>query len=144
MSLKAGRRVTTNDVNPPMGKLSLGASQTITDATVTKLTIDTVEYDFRSVTDAANSRLVVPSDAAGPYTINLVLRWASNSTGDRVAIIDVNGVTVAQQSAPGIGTTRGGTTHSVSVPEELAVGDVIEAFAYQTSGGNLEIGRAHV
>lgn len=136
MTLLAGRRATTNDVNPPAGKLSLGASQTIVTATTTKLTLDTVEHNFRSVTDAANNRLVVPSGADGPYLLNLVLRWSADTTGGRVAIIAVNGTTVAQQSGAGTSTARGGTANCVTVVEELAAGDFVEAFCYQNSGAD--------
>lgn len=137
MAFNAGQILTAKDLNPPAGKLSLSANQTIATTTVETVALDTVDYDFRSFTDAANNQLVVPVD--GVYAIKLVVRWANNSTGDRLARIVLNGVPYVQEVGKGVGTSVGGSTLGVSADAQLVSGDTLTAEVWQDTGASLDI-----
>jgi hypothetical protein len=69
---------------------------------------------------------------AGTYTISAHVDFASNATGERVAVIRINGVLVALNGGSGTGQSK-----SVSTMWKCSVGDYIEFVVLQTSGGNL-------
>lgn len=138
MTTYAGQEVEADDLNPPAGGLNLSADQSVPDTTSTKILVDTQDFDYRSVIDAGNNQLVVPSGSGGLWRITFGLRWASSATGDRVAWVEIDGVTQLQQSAKGVGTTRGGTTHSMSRELDLSAGAVIACWGFQSSGGSLD------
>ena len=82
--------------------------------------------------DGTNQRFVVTSP--GLYSINGAIMWASNATGRRGSAIYVNGVMVRQILDPA-GTDIRST--AVNVVRNLAVGDTIELYGWQSSGAAL-------
>jgi hypothetical protein len=116
------------------------ANQSISTATSTAITFDTELKDtdgFHS-TSSNTSRMTIPSGKAGFYLVTGQVNYASNASGVRAGELRKNGsfVTYAYISAPTNGDwTSGCVSHII----ELAVADYVELFAYQTSGGSLNV-----
>jgi hypothetical protein len=123
-----------------VARISYTATQSLTNATTTKLTFDTASsspttgsYDPKGWFDDANDRITIGQ--AGFYTISANVGFASNSTGRRLVQIYVNG---ADRGGVQIAALSGATTIlSVSTNVYLAATDYVEVFAAQTSGGAL-------
>jgi hypothetical protein len=83
------------------------------------------------------SRLTVPSDGAGWYSIGGNVRFAANTTGYREVKIVLNGVQdLAIHRVPNSGATDD-VRVAVHTEYPLSVGDYIEVYATQNSGGAL-------
>ena len=115
-------------------------SQSTSNATFTAILFDSEDYDtsgFHS-TSTNTSRITIPSGAAGYYQINGAARWADNTTGVRVTAIYKNGsLWVRNLSTANVGS--GSINIIVPIIMNLAEGDYIEVFAYQNSGGSLDV-----
>ena len=120
--------------------LTKTANQSTSNATATAITFDSELKDtdaFHS-TSSNTSRITIPTGKAGMYLITGQINWASNATGVRDGAIYKNGVVMTQAFVQPA-TNGAWSASSVSQIQELAVGDYIELFAYQTSGGALNI-----
>ena len=120
--------------------LTKSANQSISTATATAVTWDTELKDtdaFHS-TSSNTSRITIPAGKAGMYLVTGQLSFASNSTGLRNCEIKKNGV---GYFIPWVSPATNGdwSAGSISNIIELAETDYIELFAYQNSGGNLNI-----
>jgi hypothetical protein len=120
--------------------LTKSANQSISTVTNTAITFDTELEDtdgFHS-TVTNTSRITIPAGKAGFYLISGQINYASNATGVRHGNIYKNGshLSVAWLSGATNGDWTGG---SVSQIVELAVNDYVELFAYQNSGGNVNV-----
>lgn len=116
------------------------ANQSIATATNTAITFDTELKDTDAFHSTATntSRITIPAGKAGFYLITGQINFASNSTGLRQGVIYKNGALMTISFTQGAvnGDWSGGSISQIS---ELAVADYLELFAYQTSGGNLNI-----
>lgn len=90
------------------------------------------------------SRVTIPTGAAGSYRITANMSFASNATGYRIVGIKVNangnvanGTMVVAEHKTAVSGDR--TTINASTEYELSVGDVVEVFAWQNSGGALNL-----
>ena len=120
--------------------LTKSANQSISNTTNTAITFDTELEDTDSFhsTVTNTSRITIPAGKAGFYLISGQINYASNATGVRHGNIYKNGSLLS--AAWLMGATNGDWTGgSVSQIVELAVNDYVELFAYQNSGGNLNI-----
>jgi hypothetical protein len=61
-------------INTPFFNLYKTASQTVNDATTTKIDIDTALYDADGFLDSTNKRVLVPSGKGGTYLISYTVR----------------------------------------------------------------------
>jgi hypothetical protein len=120
-------------------------TQSISNATFTALTFDTEVFDTDGFHSNAtnNTRITIPSGKAGKYSISSMWQPSSASaTGRRLLKIYING-TVSNvyftETAPTSGTYP--LVLFVGVLD-LAVGDYIETYAYQSSGGSDSIDKA--
>lgn len=117
-----------------------GASQSIANATATALTFDNETYDTDAFHDNStnNTRMTVPAGKAGKYLVTGVTYFTNHATGQRIVYIYKNGANV-------IGTIQQGISASIdcvvqtSFVVSLAVSDYVELFAYQNSGGALNV-----
>jgi predicted flavoprotein YhiN len=120
--------------------LTKSANQSVNNTTATAITFDTELKDTNAFHDNSTntSRITIPSGKAGFYLISGQINFASNSTGVRDGAIYKNGTVMTQVFV--LGAANGGWTGaSVSQIQELAVADYIELFAYQNSGGALNV-----
>lgn len=113
------------------------AAISIPTTTITALTFNSERYDdalFHD-TSANTSRLTAPLD--GRYSIGCSIRFADNSTGQRVVRITVNGtdvIAIDRDNYPyGIAQFTFNTVY------ELSAGDYVEVEVYQNSGSALNI-----
>lgn len=115
------------------------ATQSISNSTDTAITWDLEGFDTNSYhsTTTNTARFTVPSGGAGKYLLTGNLNWAGNSTGLRAIKIYKNGSFFNESSL----TTGGadGIAQPISWVYDLAVGDYLEIYGRQSSGGNLNV-----
>jgi hypothetical protein len=124
----------------PQASATNSTTQSISTASVTSLTFDTNEFDTAGIhsTTTNTDRLTAP--IAGIYQVNLSARWQPNATGSRFLAISKNGGGYfASNWIPATPATDD-TDESVSTLIQLAAGEYVDAFAYQTSGATLAVG----
>jgi len=114
-------------------------TQSLTTAVAAAIAFDAERYDTTAFHDTASntSRFTIPSGMAGKYLITGCVEFANNATGVRALSIrhNVGGTLLAAVNTPAI---SGDTTIlTIATIYDLAVGDYVELFAYQTSGGAL-------
>jgi hypothetical protein len=115
-------------------------AQTVSNTTWTAVTFDSENFDTNSFHSTATntSRLTIPSGKGGYYSIHGNIGFAGNTTGVRVVLIKKNGTDLNYCS-----TAAAGVVNDVRLPfvytANLAAGDYVEVFVYQTSGGNLGV-----
>jgi len=118
--------------------VSSTTDQTISNATFTALTWDGEYFDTDSfhsnVTN--NSRITIPSGKAGKYLISGYVTWDNGTTGSRQLLIRKNGSSTYVQSLTAANFYPTGT---VSYIADLAVGDYIEMFAWQSQGSSITL-----
>lgn len=125
----------------PVGFFTKSAVQSINSATITAVTWDQESFD----TDAAHSTVSNTSRftaaTAGKYRVYAQVEWASNVTGVRDIFFRVNAVATDYLRAHTAGLPAANVTQSASgiIPVTLIVGDYIECYVNQTSGGALNI-----
>lgn len=118
------------------------AAQSIGNATFTAVTFNTEWFDTDGFHDNSTntSRFTIPSGKGGKYLISAMTTFAANGTGRRLARIRLNNTTtIAECEAPPSGNQDTSITLQSTVMLNLVAGDYIEAFAYQASGGNLDL-----
>jgi hypothetical protein len=114
-----------------------GTNQSLANGTLTAISLDQTAYD----TYGGHSNTVNPSryvcQYAGIYHILAQVSWPTNATGNRAVEIYKNGTVFT----PGTQTAAAGaanwtiTQTGLYIP--LAVGDYVEVFGQQSSGGAL-------
>jgi hypothetical protein len=107
----------------------------------TALTFNSEIFDtdaFHS-TSSNTSRITIPSGLAGKYQVNASVVWSSNGTGFRTFDISKNGATYQWSPQVAGNASLGAAGSPFSTVIDLAVGDYLEIFALQTSGGSLNV-----
>jgi hypothetical protein len=122
-------------------------TQSISNAVFTAVLFNSEDYDtggFHS-TVTNTSRFTVPSGAGGLYLITANILFAANATGQRVLQVRLNGGSSGIAAIIGQQIVPSATYSSVVMVASiltLNAGDYVEVFAYQDSGGALNIGTA--
>lgn len=127
-------------IAPYVCRLRAVAVQTLaTGVAPIALLMDTEDEDPQGFHPAGSSAsATVPAGGAGIYMVSASLTLTANATGNRQVMVLKNGTPI-----PGTALTIPGQAANTNVipsgcvPVRLAVGDVIQAAAWQTSGGNL-------
>lgn len=127
--------------NVPMFSMYQTAVQTLTTGNDTKITMDSITAGYDSDSGRAGVTpwsYTIPSGMGGRWRFAVAIAYASNSTGARAAQIRVNGVTPTAKAYNMIPAVNGNiTVVQVARTLTVAAGDVISAYGYQSSGGNL-------
>jgi len=114
------------------------ANITMTTGVAAALTFNTERYDdsaFHS-TSVNTSRMTIP--VAGKYLIGGTVRFAANTTGQRNIYLQVNGATII--ASVDLDATAALTFDiDIVTAYSFAAADYIELFAFQNSGGNLNV-----
>lgn len=115
------------------------AAITLTTATLTPLTFNTERYDLGGLHSLALNTGRITIVVPGLYDIGGMARFVANATGIRLLYIRLNGARflAEERRTPVSGDV---TAITVKGEEYLAAGDYLELVAYQTSGGNLDVG----
>jgi len=119
------------------------AVQSIGSASHTALTFNAEEWDADALhsTGANTSRITIPTGGAGVWWVHLNAMWAPNATGQRIARFYKNGAAVGPVAYV-VGAATYEMAHNLVGLITVADADYLEAFVYQNSGGNLDIGAA--
>jgi hypothetical protein len=119
------------------------SAQSLSNDTSAAITFDAEEFDTDAYHSTASntSRITIPSGKAGKYLFVATIEFDSNSSGNRAIFFNKNGslVTRGQRFAPSGSSVSNYTTSCIL---DLAVADYIEVFAYQNSGGSLNVNNA--
>jgi hypothetical protein len=115
------------------------SNQNASNGVSTAATFEAELFDTNGFHDNStnNTRITIPTGYAGKYLITGVIQWGSNSSGNRVNDIKLNGTTFLGYSYMDAG---GYQSCAVTMVQDLAVGDYIEMIGYQNSGSTLTIG----
>lgn len=121
---------------PPHAVLRQTSAQTIGTGSFTALNFDTEDVDSVNGHDSglpSRYTAVYP----GWYQVSGGATFASSATGRRLARVGVNGALVAgsESGVPGNASVIGFAFRATEV--YLAIGDYVEVFVFQDSGGNL-------
>jgi hypothetical protein len=120
--------------------LTKSADQSLTNATYTAISWDGEGWDTNSFHDNAtnNSRVTIPSGKAGKYLVEITFNFAASGVGSiRLVNLYKNGVGTGDVNFSPNPTFNAGAVFSKVL--DLAVSDYIQAFAYQDSGGALNL-----
>lgn len=119
-------------------KLTRSSAQSIPDGTLTAILFDTETFDVGGYhsTSTNTSRVTIPSGKAGYYLLTAATYWDASSSGYRRIRYGVNGssTTALDTYCPGFSTANSGMATTIV---NLAVGDYVEMYVSQTSGGSL-------
>ena len=112
-------------------------SQSLTNNTITRidLGLEANDNDGMHSTVTNNSRITITK--AGIYLIQANTTWTSNSTGERILYIYLNGGQLVASRKAASNTSD----DIIATVFPSNVGDYYECFAYQSSGGTLAIGQ---
>jgi hypothetical protein len=116
------------------------ADQSLTNATYTAISWDGEGWDTNSFHDNAtnNSRVTIPSGKAGKYLVEITFNFAASGVGSiRLVNLYKNGVGTGDVNFSPNPTFNAAAVFSKVL--DLAVSDYIQAFAYQDSGGALNL-----
>ncbi|MFH8380631.1 hypothetical protein ACH4E7_06775 [Kitasatospora sp. NPDC018058] len=127
-------------LNAPLFQGYQSAAQSIPNGSVTAIGIDTTTIDTYAghSNTVNNSRYTVQAGAAGWYQVTAALGFVANANGARALEIHKNG-TVIKLGYAGTDDSRVDIAAALQATAiiQLAAGDYVEGFAYQTSGGAL-------
>lgn len=114
-------------------------TQSISTGSFTALSLDSELIDTDTMHDAGTNPSRLTAVTAGIYVVAAGVSFAFNATGQRALRISKNGLGggVVEDARPAITTGAANTSCTTSAIARLAVGDYLEAFAYQDSGGAL-------
>ena len=122
---------------------SSASLQSIPNATLTKVTFDTVNYDNGSLTNlgAFNTRVTVPAGVSpGVWIVSGQVIYAANATGQREALIYKNGALLLNAENIALAATVAGSSVPVLlVDPEASPGDYYELVAWQNAAGALSL-----
>jgi hypothetical protein len=127
-----GSGVVQSNLMYPAFSVYLNADQSIANATVTKITLDTETFDTDNA--FASNKFTVPSGAAGKYFFVGTITWVNLTNEDEGQVrIHKNGTFV--QGSGYFQGQNGTVTYQATQVLDLSVGDYIELYGYQVSGG---------
>jgi len=120
-------------------RVTKSASQSISNNTDTALTWNTETFDTNGLHDNAvnNSRLT--AQVAGKYQVSGGARFDTNGTGRRQLYIKKNGTSIYSLLEPAAPNASVPTVYVITGLVDLAVGDYVELWVFQNSGGALDL-----
>jgi hypothetical protein len=141
IDLSSATQTGVGGTNTPNFFVTKSAFQSVPNTTDTKITFDTEDYDTNSA--FASSTFTVPTGQGGKYFLSASVgcRNASNIPSVQIFIRKNTSTQIAGNIRTH--TYTSGTsqyqTNTVNGCFSLSAGDTIEIYAYQDSGGNLEV-----
>jgi hypothetical protein len=120
-------------------RLRRSTSQSISNASITLVALDTSDHDTDAMGDLSNERIVVQRD--GFYLVAGGGQWAVNGNGVRALSLRKNGTNIVQDIRPGHAIYD--VLSHLSDLLYLVEGDYIDMTAYQDSGAALNASSLH-
>ena len=126
--------------NVSMGcRISSDTAQTLSDITLTQVSFDTVDFGVGSVDDVSSNRLAWTTGEQGLYILNALVIFDTSTTNTlHRLVLRLNGTGNTFQ-AGSYSDSSGDYAISVSGVWDIQISDTFEAWAYQNSGGNMDI-----
>ena len=117
------------------------SNQSIPDSTFTAITFAVESFDTSGIHDTSTNtdRFTVPSGKAGYWLFNGNINWASNASGYRQIAAVKNGTLTGSEPNPGTSAVGNILAQPLSAIFYLAVADYISFYAFQNSGGSLNV-----
>ena len=135
----AGDTIAGVGSNTPSFSAKLSGDQTISSGSYTKISFVSEEWDTGGAYDTANYRWT-PGET-GKYNVKILVMW-NNVTAQNQKLqlaIYKNGSFYADVENIGSSATGADPTLMISLDLSLSTTDYIEAYAYQSTGGGIEI-----
>lgn len=130
-----------NDVfDKPRCSLYFEEDTSIANNTSTLLAFDSEMFDIGGLHSTASNtgRITIPTGAAGVYLLQASIGWASTAGGGvRRVTLKLNGTTDLSVSNQ-LAMTSQNNYNRVCAVASLAVGDFVEVYVLQTSGGAID------
>lgn len=132
-------------ISPPRVKVYKTANQSIATSAWACLTWDAEAFDSDTMHNNVTSNSRITFTTAGTYQITYNVFWANNATGLRNHKIELNGTTTEGSGTDVIepfAISPVAATHtgaSISFIQSFSANDYIQAFAWQNSGGALNL-----
>lgn len=132
-----------NVAKPMRCKVNRNTSQSVGNAAISNIVWQNEEYDTDGIWTPGSTAdsFIIPANGAGLWRFTLSAQWAINATGGRHFGLTKGAAGFATFNAPGSAAWYVGG--SIMGEIVCAVGDVIKAYAYQTSGAALNIDVAY-
>jgi hypothetical protein len=128
--------LTTQKTNYPAFRVT-GGDQSLTNDTSTKLQFNTVDFDTDSAFDTTNYRFIVPSGKSGKYYFETYISIPGIDDGEFgqnwIRLNDTTNLNIIREHMSGPNQFY---RQIISIILNLNVGDFVEAFGYQNSGGS--------
>lgn len=125
----------------PYCEVSHNTTQSIANNTAVEVTFNTEWYDTDSMHDTATNNSRITSATTGIYLVTAQVAFAPNTTGTReLWLRRSDGTVYGRQSFNPANNNNGFLSTAWHVP--LTAGQYVETFAFQNSGGALNISNA--
>jgi hypothetical protein len=117
------------------------AVQSISNNTFTAITFNLEDFDTNTYHDNStnNSRITIPTGKGGYYALSGVVSFAANGTGARGITLNKNGAEINYLIFQAPNVSGQPLMVPISYVISAAANDYLELFAYQASGGSLDI-----
>lgn len=116
------------------------ANQSINNATWTMVDYNTTDWDLRRDAAAQADGDGITIRDAGVYSVEAEVRFAGHATGVRIVSVDVTGATgYGYRPMLALPNAADPLTQCVAFTKVFAAGDTVRVFAWQNSGGALNL-----
>ena len=117
-------------------------SPNVANATLTTMIWQTEVYDTDNIHGAGATSIIIPAGLPGRWRFEYTFTFAANAVGGRAAWLQLNGNAAVRYAYNDVAAAAGGGNNAMtaSATLNLAVGDVMDLIAYQSSGGVLGLG----
>ncbi len=137
IALKSGATLTNFPDNTPAFRAYMGASQTISTASATKLNFNTESYDTGSNYDTSNYRFTPTT--AGKYLITASIRLSGSVTATNCQLYLYKNGSVYNRSTQGFNGDSSPMLTNTDTVEMNGSSDYIEIYFYHNVGSNLDV-----
>ena len=140
-NVAAGAGIALSKLTVPIVRVTRTAVMAITTGTLTAVAFDSENFDANSLHDTVTNNSRLTCGTAGKYWVHGKVRFDANATGYREAWLKLNNTTFQAHSGSILPAAFNGNfaTCEVWSTISLNVGDYVELFVQQTSGGNLNL-----
>lgn len=122
---------------PPLAQVTQTTVQTCANNTLTPINFDTTALDTDNGHSNVTNNTRYTCQVAGWYLVIGGVGWAPNGAGNRLTLIYKNGVLTSWGSGVFTATNVNSTVVQASWMVQMNVGDYVEIYGYQGSGGPL-------
>ncbi len=130
--------VVQSNLNYPAFLANASSNTSVANNSLTKLTLDDLQFDTNSAWDATNYRFTVPSGGAGKYFFRGSGRINTLGNGKVFALeFQKNGTSILQGKVIQTMGVQENIAHGINTIQDMSVGDYIEIFIYQNNGTTL-------